>query len=132
MFTEIIKPRFHETDALGHINNAVVAEWFEGARTPIFLIFTPDLSVAAWKVILAKLTIDFHRETHFGSNVEIKSSISRIGNSSFDVHQEVWQGGEKTASGTTVMVHFDHVSKKSIKLEGLILEQLQKHFIVVE
>lgn len=129
MFTETIKPRFHETDALGHMNNAVIAEWFEGARTPFFEIFTPDLNVNNWKLILAKLTIDFHLETHFGSEVEIRSSIARIGNSSFDVLQEVWQNGKKTASGTTVMVHFDHKNKKSIKLEGLILEQLQKHSI---
>ncbi len=132
MYTETIKPRFHETDAIGHINNAVIAEWFEGARSPIFEIFVPKISGEKVSIILARITIDFHRETELGSNVEIKSTISRIGNSSFDVHQEVWQGGQKTASGIAVMVHFDHKTKKSIKLEGDLLEQLQKHLIAVE
>ncbi len=35
MFKEIIQPRFNETDALGHINNTVLTQWFEGARDPI-------------------------------------------------------------------------------------------------
>ena len=131
MFKETIKPRFHETDALGHINNAVIAEWFEGARSALFEIFSPDLDIENWKLILAKLTIDFHHETLFGADVEIRSYIARIGNSSFDVLQEVWQNDQKTASGTTVMVHFDHKNKKSVKLEGHILQQLHKHLIDV-
>lgn len=45
MFKEIIKPRFNETDALSHINNTVLTAWFEGARDPIFKLFTPDLDV---------------------------------------------------------------------------------------
>ena len=32
MFTERIKPRFLETDALGHINNNTYGVWFEAAR----------------------------------------------------------------------------------------------------
>jgi len=39
MISETIKPRFLETDALGHINNTVVPGWFEGARDPVFRWF---------------------------------------------------------------------------------------------
>ena len=50
MFKEIIQPRFNETDALGHINNTVLTQWFEGARDPIFKLFTPDLNTKQWRL----------------------------------------------------------------------------------
>ena len=36
MFTKTITPRFNDTDALEHINNASFVSWFEDARRPIF------------------------------------------------------------------------------------------------
>jgi len=128
MIKEIIHPKFCETDALGHINNTVIAQWFEGSRCPVFKWFTPDLNVNNWKLILAKITVDFHAELYYGENVEIKTYVSRIGNSSFDVYQEVWQKNKKCASGTAVMVHFDHETKKSKKIPESIIEQMKIHF----
>lgn len=77
MLTERITPRFCETDALGHINNTVFTQWFEGARDPIFQIFTPNLDVRKWRLILAKISVDFHAESHYGKTVEIRTFISR-------------------------------------------------------
>jgi len=126
---ETIKPRFCETDGLGHINNTVVAQWFEGARDPVFRWFTPELSIKKWQLILAKTTVEFHAELQYGKGVELKMYISRIGNSSFDVYQEAWQEGIKCASGTAVMVNFDYQAKKSKKISAEIIEQMLKHSI---
>ncbi len=49
MFTETIQPRFSDTDALGHINNTMLPVWFEGARDPVFRLFSPDLTLSDWK-----------------------------------------------------------------------------------
>jgi len=128
MIKEAVRPKFCETDALGHINNTVIAQWFEGSRCPIFKWFTPDLDVNNWKLILAKTIVEFHAELHYGEDVEIRTYISRIGNSSFDVYQEAWQKNQKCASGTAVMVHFDHVTKKSQKITECIIEHMKAHF----
>ncbi|MDP2561070.1 thioesterase family protein [Psychrobium sp. 1_MG-2023] len=129
MFNNVITPRFLETDALGHINNTVLPTWFEAARDPIFRFFTPDMDVKNWKLMLATFTVNFHAETHYGVDVEIKTYISRIGNSSFDVYQECWQSGHKTASGTTTMVHYCHKEKSSQPLTESILEQMKQHLL---
>lgn len=129
MIQEIIRPRFCETDGLGHINNTVVAKWFEGARDPIFKWFTPDLDLTNWKLILAKITVDFHAELQYGAKVELRTYISRIGNSSFDVYQEAWQDDNKCASGTAVMVHFDYDAKKSQPISNAIINEMEKIFI---
>ena len=132
MFSETFSPRFLETDGLGHINNSVLPMWFEGARNPVFKWFTPDLDMTKWKLMLATYTINFHAETHYHKDVEIRTYISRIGNSSFDVYQECWQDGAKTVSGTTTMVHYCHVEKKSLPLPNDIREQMQAHQFTAE
>jgi acyl-CoA thioester hydrolase len=127
MYTEQFKVRFCETDALTHVNNTVVAAWFETAREPIFRIFTPDLNLTNWPLILASYKIDFLQQISYGQPVEVKTFISRLGNSSFDTYQEVWQSGEKRASGTTTLVNFDYPSSKAVPIEGNIRTQLENH-----
>jgi len=128
MFVNTLEPRFLETDALGHINNTVLPMWFEASRDPLFRLFSPDMDVKNWKLILASFNINFHAETHYGSSVEIKTYINRIGNSSFDVYQECWQNGIKTVSGISTMVHFCHREKKSTALTSAHTELMQEHF----
>lgn len=125
MLTEQFEPRFTDTDALGHINNTRIPVWFEGARMPVFRVFTPDLNVRAWKLMIARYDVEFHGELFYGIPVEIRTWVSRLGNSSFDVTQEVWQHGERRASGTTVLVHYDHQSKRSVPLSAELRQQLE-------
>lgn len=127
MFTEKTTPRFSDTDALGHINNTVFAVWFEGARLPVFRIFTPELNLQHWPLIVASVKLDYHAQTHFGSEVELRTFISRIGNSSFEVYQQAWQNGVNTVSGTAVMVQFDYVVNKAKAITAEQKQQLNLH-----
>jgi acyl-CoA thioester hydrolase len=101
-------PRFYETDGLGHINNTVVPKWFETARTPIFKIFNPELSLDQWNLILRKIDVEFIAQTYHEYPVEVRSWVSHVGNTSFTVSHELWQRDEMTASGTAVLVYFDY------------------------
>ena len=129
MYTEHIMPRFSDTDALGHINNTVFAVWFEGGRLPVFKIFTPELNLQQWPLIVASVKLDYHAQTHYGSEVELRTYISRIGSSSFDVYQEAWQNGVKTVSGTAVLVQFDYTTNKARPLTAEQKQQLQQHLL---
>ncbi len=81
MFTEVIQPRFLETDALGHINNNTYGVWFEAVRDPFFKIFMPDADIKKWNLIMAHSSFDFLKEVFLGTDVIVKSAISKIGNS---------------------------------------------------
>ncbi len=85
MFSDIFSPKFTDTDALGHINNTNVPVWFEGGRDPIFRFFIPNLDPKQWCLILAKIDVTFHAQMHYGKEMEVKTYVSRIGSSSFDV-----------------------------------------------
>ncbi|WP_133408217.1 acyl-CoA thioesterase [Parashewanella tropica] len=125
-YTTYFSPRFSETDGLGHINNTVIPVWFESARDPIFKIFVPSLEIAHWNLILAKISVDFKAPTFYGSEVKVITSVSRIGNSSFEVHQKCYQNDELTAEGRTQMVHFDYETNRSQPISKEIRAQLEQ------
>lgn len=129
MFSETILPRFSETDALGHINNTALPVWFEAARTPFFRFFTPDLATHNWKLIVAKIEVEFKGELFYGQEVTIESSISRIGTSSFVIRQAVYQHGELCALGHATMVRFDFKNKQSVALSEKERDQLKQHLV---
>lgn len=127
MFTETVMPRFSETDALGHINNTALPVWFEAARTPFFRFFTPDLDCRNWKLIVAKIEVEFKGELFYGEEIIIESSIERIGNSSFVIRQEVFQHDQLCAVGFATMVRYDFTQKKSVLLSEQERLDLSKH-----
>lgn len=129
MLSLTLSPRFQETDALGHINNSVPAIWFEQAREPLFRVFTPDLDIRQWRLILAKYTIAFQAQLYYGQPVEITTAIKQIGRSSFTVWQEVWQR-QLCVTGETVMVHFDYQGNQAKPLSRAHRNALEQWLLV--
>ncbi|WP_293755586.1 thioesterase family protein [uncultured Paraglaciecola sp.] len=126
MYSEEFNVRFYETDALAHVSNTVLVGWFETGREPLFKLFTPELDLQNWPLILASYKVDFLEQIYYGQKVQVKTYISRIGTSSFDVYQELWQKQKKCATGTTTLVHFDFQTKKAVaineKIRAILLE----------
>ena len=122
--TLTITPRFYETDALGHINNASIAAWFEVAR--ITFIESLDKQTAASSVnwILASLQIDFIAETFYGTDVIATVTDATAGNSSLTVSCEMTQGGKLTVRGKAVLVHLDTESKRPSRIPDSLREKL--------
>jgi len=130
MFSSTFSPRFTDTDALGHINNTNVPVWFEGARDPIFKLFIPDLDPKKWSLILAKIDVTFHAQMHYGTDMEVRTYIGHIGNSSFTVYQELWQNNAKCASGNAVMVHFCYEQQKPQPIPADVMAIMQSHIFI--
>jgi acyl-CoA thioester hydrolase len=127
MFTYLLRPGFSDTDALGHISNTRLPVWFEHAREPIFKIFMPDLNVSQWQLILANINIDFKKQLFLNADIEIKTYVSKIGNSSFTISQQAWQNQQCAVQGTATMVHFDYKTKQSMVLPLDKRSQLEAH-----
>lgn len=127
MFVRTIEPAFYDTDALGHINNTRLPAWFELARNDLFKLFTPDLDPRKWRLIMARMEIDYRAELLYGSDIELRTYLSRLGTSSFTVTQEAWQNGVLANLGHTVLVQFDHVAKRAVPIEGELRDALEAH-----
>ncbi|XGC79843.1 acyl-CoA thioesterase [Bdellovibrio bacteriovorus] len=124
--TYTLLPRFHDTDALGHINNAAYATWFEEARRFIFRFFVPDLDPKKWSLIIARTEFDFLAQGYYQKEVTVTTNIEKVGNSSFVVVQEAVQDNVVIGKGKAFMVHFDYKTNKSVPIPQNIKEELQK------
>lgn len=127
MFTRTIEPAFYDTDALGHINNTRLPAWFELARNDLFRLFTPDLNPQAWRLIMARMEVDYRAELFYGHDIELRTYLTRLGKSSFTVTQEARQHGKLTNVGHTVLVQYDHQAKCTVPIEGELREALEAH-----
>lgn len=131
MYSMIVSPKFGDIDGLGHVNNTVMPQWFEHARNQIYGYFNPEFSFKTWNLILARYEIDFVSQLFYGKDVEIRTWVSRIGKSSFEVYQEAWQNDKLCTKGNTVLVHFDFKTQKSAQIPTDIREHLKAHYIEI-
>ena len=129
MFTLTVQPRFYETDAFRHVNNTVVAGWFETAREPLFTIFAPSRKPEDLPLILARIEIDFVGQIHYGEAVTIETGLEKLGNSSFVVQHRAFQQGRLVATGKAVQVHFDWQKEQSMPLTEALRQALAPHLV---
>jgi acyl-CoA thioester hydrolase len=131
MFSVTVSPRFGDVDGLGHINNTVLAAWFELGRNPLFRIFEPNLNLSfdTWPLIMAHTDFDFLDELFYQYDVEIRTWVSRIGTKSFTLHHEAWQEGRLCVKGNAVVVHYDFRAKQSTPLPEDKKRRLAEHLI---
>lgn len=127
MFTKTITPRFGDVDGLRHINNTRLPVWFELGRDPFFRYFNPEMSFEHWNLIMARIEVDFLVPMLLGADVEIRTYVSRIGTSSFTVHQEAWQNQQLGAKGSAVVVHYDFQNHRPLPIPDAIRERLKEH-----
>lgn len=127
MYKTVLTPRVSETDGVGHINNTTLPVWFEAARNPLFNLFTPDHDFAKWKMVIVKTTLEFIKQIYFGEDVEIRIWVKRIGTSSLELYEELYQWNELCAKNTVVYVNYDLAQQKSEPIPPAIREQLNEH-----
>lgn len=103
-----IIPRISETDGAGHINNTVIPIWFEGGRTEIFRVLTPDLDFKNWRVALVNMNVDYLAQTYFQDPAVVRTWVDKVGTKSFTLYEELWQGARLCAKGTATYVYFNY------------------------
>jgi acyl-CoA thioester hydrolase len=129
MFTTTVSPRFGDVDGLGHINNVVLAGWFELARNPLFRIFEPNLNLSHdhWPLIMAHTDYDFTDQLFYQYDVEIRTFVERVGTKSFTLYHEAWQQGRLCSLGRAVIVHFDFLKNQSTPIPEDKKRLLEEH-----
>lgn len=94
-------------DVAGHINNLAVARFYECARAR-FQLFAFDnrnfFNEGKHAAVVAETRLRYLAEANFPDPVEVGSGIARIGNSSYDFHQALFQNGVCVGLCDCVMV----------------------------
>lgn len=117
--------RFGDTDAMGHVNNAVFASYLEDARVGFFRHVSGDL-ITLGGLILARTEIDFVRPILFGTGpVRTTAWVEQVGTKSFRMAYSMEQDGEVVGRAVAVMVAYDYAAGTSRPLtddERAVLE----------
>lgn len=82
-----ITVRFHDLDALGHVNNARYLNYLEQGRLAYARdVWDWDGRMQTLGLIVATVTVDFKAPVHLGDTLTLYTRITRLGNKSFDMH----------------------------------------------
>jgi acyl-CoA thioester hydrolase len=121
----VIEVRFADTDAMGHVNNAVYLTYCEMARIRYWTDVTGDPVAAgqegAESLILAEARITYRAPVFHGERVTVESRANHIGRSSFTLEHRLTAEDPDgvvrlVAVSTSVLVRYDYGSGRPVAL----------------
>lgn len=123
----VLQPRFRDTDAMGHINNAVYVTYLEVARQEYWTRFTGTRDYGRVPFILAHVTIDFRSEALVSETLEIGIRCDWIRNRSFAFVYEIRAQATRrlVVEASTVLVCYDYAAKASIPMPAELRQALE-------
>ena len=128
--------KFHETkmtvrwgdmDAYGHVNNTLFFRYLESARFDFFEQVCMPVLDRAPMIILAEINCQFKAELQYPADITVQTRISRFGNSSFDVHAEIYQGEKLCAVSEATMVWIDTKTRRPEKIPAVVREAIDQY-----
>ena len=84
-----LQARFRDTDAMGHINNAVYITYLEVARQEYWRRLAGDTNYQRVPFILARVECDFRSEARMDEQLELHVRCAWIGSKSFAFEYEI-------------------------------------------
>jgi acyl-CoA thioester hydrolase len=132
----VIEVRFADTDAMGHVNNAVYLTYCEMARIRYWTDVTGDPVVSgqegAESLILAEARITYRAPVFHGERVTVESRATHIGRSSFTLEHRLTAAGADgiarlVAASASVLVRYDYGSGRPVALDNGFVEAIETY-----
>ena len=122
-----LMPRFRDTDAMGHINNAVYVTYLEVARQAYWQELDALSDYRRVPFILAAVKIDFRSEALVKETLELAVRCAWIGNRSFGFEYEIREktSGRLVVEASSVQVCYDYAAKKSMPVPAELRGRLE-------
>ena len=124
-----IPVQWGDLDALNHVNHTRFLTWMETARMQYFIASGFDELHKSEGIgpILAGLKADYLSPVSFPDTVTVHTTVTRIGNSSFDMGYKITSEakvGELVATGTVSGVVFDYGAGKSTAMPDSLRQKI--------
>ena len=128
-----IEVRFRDTDALGHVNNAVYLTYFEAARAGYYRAVTGSTfgtgeGAGAWTFIIARATVEYRSPALFGEPLIAECRIGWASRSSFSLEYLLTAEGSEVgearqiADGETIQVMYDLEHRRATRIPVELME----------
>ena len=115
--------RFNDIDQMGHVNNAVIMEFFDLGKDRFFRARGLPPEEGDFTVMVVHYEVDFRSQIHKSDPIAVETEVERIGNKSLTVLQRiVEQGtGRLCAECRTVMAGY----RRSIAASDVIPDDVR-------
>jgi acyl-CoA thioester hydrolase len=122
-----LHPRFRDTDAMGHINNAVYITYLEVARQVYWRRLAEATDYRRVPFILAHVTCDFRAEALVSEVLELGIRCEWIGSKSFAFAYAVREQATQrlVVEATTVQVCYDYATKETFTMPEDLRRRLE-------
>lgn len=120
-------PRFRDTDAMGHINNAVYVTYIEVARQAYWRKLRGEENYGEVPFILARVEMDFRSEALVQETLELCIRCPWIGGKSFAFEYEIREARTQrlVVAARSVQVCYDYAAKRSIPVPESLRRELE-------
>ncbi len=119
--------RFADTDALGHVNNAVYLNYLEIARVDYLQNVLGRMDVKDFGVILARAEVDYKSPAFHHETLLVGCRVESLGGSSINMTYRVEdkKTGRLVASAKTVLVAYDYAAGRPVRIPQDAREKME-------
>ncbi len=136
-YRHAIEVRFVDTDALGHVNNAVYLSYFEAARAGYYAAlagvpFGHGETGERHTFLIAEARVSYRLPAFFGEPLACECRVAWAGRSSFGLEYRVVSEGSTVAparvvaDGDTVQVMYDLRAARVVRVPAELLELMER------
>jgi acyl-CoA thioester hydrolase len=131
-----IEVRFGDTDALGHINNAIYLSYFEMGRSGYYRLMTgipfgTEADADRYTTVLSEATVHYRSQAFYGEPLVVECGIGWATRTAFAIEYRVLFDGSPlaparlVADGTTVHVRIDITNGRVTRLPADLRAQFE-------
>lgn len=113
-----IQIRFNDIDKFGHVNNTVYFQFYDTAKAEYISTVCPHVNWEKEAIVVVHIDADFISQITGEQNIAVRTRVSKIGNKSFHLDQEVFdtETDEIKCRCMSVMVAFDLTTHQAIPM----------------
>ena len=120
--------RFRDTDAMGHVNNAVYLTYLEQGRVAYLKRVLGMVKPAEFGIIVARIEIDYRSPAEIDDELLIGTRVIRLGGASFDMDYKIAETrtGRLIAQAKSVQVFFDYSLNKVRRIPEDVMDKVRE------
>lgn len=124
-----IQLRFNDIDQMGHVNNAVIMEFFDLGKSEYFSAIGLPPEEGDFTVMVVHVEVDFTSQIRWHDRVHVVTHVDHFGTKSLSVKQQVVNSdtGKACATCRTVMAGYCRSTGGSAIIPNTIKEAILRY-----
>ena len=124
-----IQLRFNDIDQMGHVNNAVIMEFFDLGKSEYFTAIGLPPEEGEFTVMVVHVEVDFQRQIRYHDKIHVTTTVDHFGKKSLAMKQQVINTDTCLPCATcrTVLSGFSRKTLQSELIPDTIKERILRY-----